>query len=154
MNTFTVGNVDITLEEPAGETANFEFKMIPGNTIAKDPQVTVATESEDCYLFVKVEKSENLDNYIDYTVNTNWTLVDESNLIYRYDGEIVKGTPISILADDQVTVKSTVDSTLMEAAKTNAPELSFTAYAIQSANMSESEALTEVLKLAGLGLGA
>lgn len=45
-NTFTVGNVDITLAET---TAN--YKMVPGNTIDKDPTVTVRAKSEACWLF-------------------------------------------------------------------------------------------------------
>ena len=35
-NTFTVGNIDITLAE-----TKTDFKMVPGSTIAKDPMVTV-----------------------------------------------------------------------------------------------------------------
>lgn len=56
VNTFTDSDIDITLEETTGE----DYKMVPGYTISKDPQVTVETSSEKCYLFVKLEKSENL----------------------------------------------------------------------------------------------
>ena len=37
-NTFTVGNVDITLTEPAwlGDTSADDVRLIPGKTIAKD----------------------------------------------------------------------------------------------------------------------
>ena len=47
-NTFTVGDINITLDETTSD-----YKMIPGYTIAKDPKVTVAANSEKCYLFVK-----------------------------------------------------------------------------------------------------
>ena len=64
-NTFTVGNIDITLAE-----TKTDFKMVPGNTIDKDPKVTVVGGSEDCWLFVKVEESDNLDDFITYTVDS------------------------------------------------------------------------------------
>lgn len=67
-NTFTVGNIDITLDE-----TTTDYKMVPGNTIAKDPKVTVKAGSEACWLFVKIEESANLDNYISYDVAEGWT---------------------------------------------------------------------------------
>lgn len=66
-NTFTVGTVEITLDEADVKVdgtyesdvnsrvdAN-EYHLIPGHSYIKDPQVHVAEGSEDCYLFVKVE---------------------------------------------------------------------------------------------------
>ena len=48
VNTFTVGDINIELKE----SENLNLKMVPGNTIAKDPKVTVKADSEACYLFV------------------------------------------------------------------------------------------------------
>ena len=63
-NTFTVGNVTITLNETpvdvygavvAGEPVmGNEYKLIPGHTYTKDPTIHVKAGSEQCYLFVKV----------------------------------------------------------------------------------------------------
>lgn len=78
-NTFTVGNVDIELYESElnadgtlkENTKAYEnsFKMIPGWTNNKDPKAVVSAGSEDCYLFVKVEPSANLGQYISYNVD-------------------------------------------------------------------------------------
>lgn len=79
-NTFTVGQVDISLDEAltndAGEKLAADkttvytdpdsqtladrvkantYKLIPGHTYVKDPTVHVAAGSEACYVFVKVE---------------------------------------------------------------------------------------------------
>ena len=54
-NTFTVGNVKITLSEPNWKAEN--AKMVPGTTIAKDPTITVNTGSERAYTFMKVQLS-------------------------------------------------------------------------------------------------
>lgn len=60
-NTFTVGNIQMTLTEtdiknPTGErvTSN-EYKIYPGQTYTKDPTVTILAGSEDCYVRMLVE---------------------------------------------------------------------------------------------------
>ena len=63
-NTFTVGNVKITMDESKVNeygvvqgtdrvTAN-TYKLVPNTTYVKDPTIHVAEGSEVCYLFVKV----------------------------------------------------------------------------------------------------
>ena len=62
VNTFTMGKVDIALTEPnyAGDTG--ALHVYPGQTYAKDPTITVAADSEDCYLVatVTITKRANL----------------------------------------------------------------------------------------------
>ena len=136
-NTFTVGNIDITLAETEGADASNQIKMIPGQTIAKDPKVTVEAGSEDCWLFVKVTESDNLETYISYDMEADWEAVPDAAGVYYYTGEAAKGTPISVLADDQVTVKDSVTKENMdalEASDATLPTLTFKAYAIQKAS--------------------
>ena len=65
-NTFTVGNVSITLDElktdvygvaTSGEqrVQKNAYKLVPGHTYAKDTTVHIAAGSEACYLFVKFD---------------------------------------------------------------------------------------------------
>ena len=42
VNTFTTSDIEIELKEDIGKTSNYQFKMIPGYTIDKDPKVTVS----------------------------------------------------------------------------------------------------------------
>lgn len=75
VNTFTDSDISIEL----GETTK-DYKMVPGWTIAKDPKVTVKANSEDCFLFVKIDKSANYGTYLeDYTVATGWTQLEDTN---------------------------------------------------------------------------
>lgn len=59
-NTFTVGNVEIKLDEtdidnPQGDRVQENsYKLIPGVSYVKDPMVTVLQGSEDCYVRLKV----------------------------------------------------------------------------------------------------
>ena len=70
VNTFTVGNINIVVDEknvdgipdengvitPARDQAN-EYKLIPGMVYDKDPAMTVKAGSEECYVRFRVELS-------------------------------------------------------------------------------------------------
>ena len=133
-NTFTVGDINIGLTE-----TTTDYKMVPGNTIAKDPTVTVKANSEACWLFVKVTESENLNNFITYTVDTGWTKLQDG-VYYREVPASAADQTFSVLADDAVTVKSDVTRTMLETAKTDAPTLTFKAYAIQKDHFATADA--------------
>ena len=146
-NTFTVGNVDIKLEETGLEDNETEqdFKMTPGSEISKDPTVTVIADSEKCYVFVKIEKSANLGTYIDYEVNAAWdSLSGETDVYYQIIDTATTDTALNVIGhtddegkwvNDVILVKDTVSNTEMDAADANAPTLKFTAYAVQFENM-------------------
>lgn len=57
VNQFTVGNVDITLTEPAW-VANDDHTLMPGSTYAKDPTITVGEKSQDAYVFLKMDMNK------------------------------------------------------------------------------------------------
>lgn len=127
-NTFTVGDINITLAE-----TKTDFKMIPGYTIAKDPTVTVVKDSEKCYLFVKVVESTNLKQFISYTVDNGWTaLTGVDGVYYRVVENSTADQEFGVLKDNQVTVKDTVTKADMNALTADTqPTLTFTAYACQ-----------------------
>ena len=132
-NTFTTSDVDITLTET---TTNYQ--MIPGYTITKDPKVTVLAGSEKCYLFVKVVKSTNFDNFMTYDMAAGWTQLkdasgnDVDGVFYRVVDTADMGTAYSVLANDQVTVRGNVTKTMLNNLTENTyPTLTFTAYACQ-----------------------
>lgn len=123
-NTFVVGeNIDIDLDETTGDN----YTVTPGATIAKDPYVTVNNNGEGCWVFVKIDN--NLPDFITYTVDSAWTLVPGETDVYYIQN--AAETDYAVLANDQVTVDSSVDATEIEAALANGNTLTFTAYAIQ-----------------------
>lgn len=129
-NTFTVGKVDIDLVETTGE----EYKMIPGNELDKDPTVKVLDGSENCWLFVKIEKANNPDTYLEYTVDSKWTALPDTEGVY-YIKDAKAGDTYSVLTNNKVTVKTTLTAADMTAANANKPKLTFTAYAAQADNL-------------------
>ena len=133
VNTFTTSDIKITLEETGATDNKASFKMIPGWTIAKDPKVTVLTGSEACWLFVKVEKSNNFDSFMTYEMADGWTqLQGVTGVYYRKVLTADIGTTYSVLKGDQVTVRRDVTKANMNALTTETyPTLTVTAYASQ-----------------------
>lgn len=84
-NTFTVGNVDITLTEPEWDAALKEdataATLIPGRVIAKDPTITVEETSQRAYTFMKVELSNDFAKLIaDYATAQKIDLTNETEM--------------------------------------------------------------------------
>lgn len=135
-NTFTVGDINIGLTETTAD-----YKMVPGNTIAKDPTVTVKANSEACWLFVQVTESTDLKDFITYAIAEGWTaLPGVDGVYYREVPASAADQTFSVLAGDAVTVKSDVTRTMLETAKADAPTLTFQAYAIQRDHFATADA--------------
>ena len=99
VNTFTVGNVAIKLDEAKANTdgslvPNAErvkansYKLLPGHTYNKDPMVTVLKDSEDCYVKMTVTftKANELDAIFAPTgaeLTSIFNGYDAANWIYK-----------------------------------------------------------------------
>ena len=146
-NTFTVGNVAITMDETDVDdsTPNKErdqansYKLLPGHTYTKDPIIHVDANSEDCYLFVKVD---NQIAAIEANGNTTvaaqmaakgWKAVEGKDGIYVYIG--TTAAPVAVKANDNVTVfeqlviAGTVNGDTLKDYKNKT--ITVTAYAVQ-----------------------
>lgn len=148
-NTFTTSDINITLNETTGE----EYKMVPGYTISKDPTVKVLEGSAECYLFVKVEKSENFSAFLTFEMEAGWTALDRvPDVYYRVVKADDIGTSYGVLKNDEVSVKDTVTKTMMDKLTVETyPSLNVTAYASQyskdgTANFTAAEAWDNVPK--------
>ena len=109
-NTFTYGNIAISLDETSEYaqatqiTGGMKFdKVIPGDTISKEPVITVETGSELCYVYVLVTNNlvlDNLANAVTYDIITDatqpeyWTVVKTigNSVLYRYSATIDAST--------------------------------------------------------------
>lgn len=146
-NTFTVGKVDITLDEektdvygvPVEPTARVTdgnaYKLIPGHTYTKDPTVTVVGGSEKCYLFVKVDAvNAELITYTVDTVSEKWQkLSGVDGVYYRVVDAKDADQPFTVLTGNQFSVKeNTTAEELAVITAENPSSLTFTAYAVQA----------------------
>lgn len=138
-NVFVAGDdLDVTFDETTGEDG--EYPMVPGAEISKDPTVTVKEGSVPCYLFFKAEKSDNLDDFVEYSFASDWEALEGVDGVYylAVESKTESDTDYSILTDDKVTVKDTVTKEMLKALDEDTnPTLTFTVYAIQSEGMED-----------------
>lgn len=130
-NTFTAGKVAITLEETDQQAS---YKLIPGKTYTKDPTITVSADSEDCYLFVKVENGiaeiEAGANSVNaqMSADNTWTGVNGSANIFYYKEKVSAGAKIKVFETFTIAAEKTGD----EIAPYNEKQIVVTAYAVQA----------------------
>ena len=134
-NVFTVGDITISLSE----SANLDLKMIPGKSITKDPKITVKGGSEDCWLFVEIEKVNDVDTYLSYAMEDGWTeLTGVTGVYYREVASNTVDQNFFVIKNNVVVVKESVTKAELEAVALDANpiKLSFTGYAIQKEGVS------------------
>lgn len=109
-NTFTVGNVDITLTEPNWEGSGSQDapEVYPGEPLAKDPTVT-NDGANPCFVRIKVEGLDCLGNagniiyrtdYVDNKLGENW--VKHSDGYFYYSKVLAVGAATDALFDQIV----------------------------------------------------
>ena len=144
-NTFTVGKVGITLDEAAVDaygvmvrdddgnlvdrvTTN-SYKLMPGHEYIKDPKIHVASNSEDSWLFVKVENGIadiEADTKIAAQMTQNgWSLVANETNVYAYSEKVSANENINVFGSFKLSGDANVS------AYENAA-INITAYAVQA----------------------
>lgn len=161
VNTFTYGDVNINLTETdtgldGDDNKNTnQYVMLPGQTIAKDPKLTVEKNSVESWLFVKLEKSSNFDSFLEYTVADGWAQLKDAEgkeVEGVYCREVSKSEAdqeFTVIKDDKVTVKDTVTKAQLNALDSNPesttyPKLTVTGYAVQKAGFETAAAAWKV----------
>ena len=145
VNTFTYGDINIDLEETDtnkdgdNDPNTNNYPRVPGQTITKDPTVTVLADSEDAWLFVKLEKSANFDTFMTYEMADGWTaLAGEDGVYYREVAKTAADAEFYVIKDNKVNVLGTVTKEMLNALDSGStatyPTLTITAYAVQRDN--------------------
>ena len=138
-NTFTVGKVAITLDETdvtnntSSRVRENAYHLLPGNTYTKDPTVHVAANSEDSWIFVKVDNQ--IANIADPTIAAQieangWTALDGVTGVY-YKTYTKNAAAEDLVVFRNFTIKGDVDYNALK--DYNNKTVVVTAYAIQKA---------------------
>ena len=149
VNTFTYGNINITLAETTGTS----YKIIPGKDIEKNPKVTVKGGSEACWLFVKVEEvgaiSTITTDPVHYAIDTGWAQLkdkdgkDVSGVYYRLVDAVENDTAFNVLKDNKIIVSGELTKETINGYAVQQPTLTFTAYAVQKENIADAKTAWE-----------
>ncbi len=143
-NTFTFGNVEITLDEAKvdedgvldgdSRVAGNEYKLMPGHEYVKDPTIHVDADSEDCWLFVKVEDGLaeiEADTTIEDQILANgWTALSGEDGVYYQEWANGDDADVPVFGTFTLTTDAPV-SDYGEA------KITITAYAIQADGLDE-----------------
>ena len=124
---FIAGDIKLELTDNANE-----FVIVPGQVISKETKVTVKAKSEACYLFIKLEKSTNFENYIEYEMASGWTeLAENTDIYYMELSKTEVDTEYGVFNNNQIAVKDTVTKQDFEELNGNNLTINCTAYAVQ-----------------------
>lgn len=153
-NTFTVGKVDITLDEAPVGTDGKEvegdrvkantYKLMPGHDYDKDPTVHFQAGSEASYLFVKVDNGiadaesteEGYKSIANQITDNSWIpLTGEEGVYYQKVAANTGDAAIDYLVFEGFTVSG--DLTNDGLAAFNNKTVTVTAYAIQADGFNE-----------------
>ncbi len=141
-NTFTVGDVQISLTETTGS----EYKILPGTTLMKDPYVTVQEGSDACWLFVQVDPSQNFELYCTFDIRAEWIPLSGTSGVYY---QSVEATAVDrnfrVLKNDRIYVRETLTEEMLNAIAV-LPKLDITAYAVQREGIATPEAAWQIVR--------
>ena len=171
-NTFTVGKIDLTLDEskvntmgqfvdedgnlievdengnPLGEVPRVksnQYKLFEKTEYTKDPVVHVGKDSEDCYVFVKVEngiadiEDKEATTIAEQIVANDWKSLGEGVYYKMYE-------TIAENVDYPVFEKFTIGNVAMDQLMGyDGKGISITAYAVQSAGIADAYAAWDMV---------
>lgn len=154
-NTFTYGDMTVELTESDTGLDGDEdddtnaYSLTPDAEIAKDPVVTVTGGTEACWVFVKVEESDNFNEYMEYTMAEGWKALDADTypgVYYLKAAGSDTAQKFDVLEGNKVAVKDSVTQGMLDELEMDKyPTLQFTAYAVQ---LSEVDDPTDAWKVA------
>lgn len=144
-NTFSIGKIGITLDEAqvdadgkaienVDRVKTNNYKLMPGHKYDKDPTVHVEKDSEDAYIFVKVENGISAfeaDTTIAAQIAAEgWTVLPSVNNVYYKEYTKDATQDVDLVVFRNFTIADGAESVSGWATATNA-EITITAYAVQ-----------------------
>ena len=128
---FTYGDINIEITETKEDSNNYE--LYPGKEIKKDTVITVNALSENCYIFIKINETANLGDYITYSLVETWKQLEGfEDVYYQEVSKSDSDQTFSIIKDNILKVKSDLTKVSLNAlTEKNYPKLTITGYAIQ-----------------------
>jgi len=147
-NTFTIGKIEITLDETdvdvygvkdgeARVTEN-DYKLIPGHEYIKDPTIHVKAGSEACYVFVKVTDEiaaiEDATTVADQITANGWEPLEGQTGVYY------KAQPAVTADKDLVVFKNFKIRTDADVSTYDGKTITVIGYAIQQDGFTTAEA--------------
>lgn len=139
-NSYTTDDKDAqgNLYDLADRVKSNEYKLMPGHTYVKDPTVHIAADSENSYIFVKVEngisglEAQDNNTIADQIVSeaNGWTKLNGVDNVY-YKEYTKTATVVNMKVFDQFKLGDEVETYGEKVADYTKANITITAYAVQ-----------------------
>ena len=144
-STFTAGNINISIKEQTSRNQ----RMLPGAVLKERPEVIVRANSEDCWLFIRIETAHDFDTFLSYVVDEEWTPLDNYDGVYwRKASFSTVDQSFDVLKNNEVFVKNTPTKEDYDKI-TEVPTLHLTAYAVQQTEFEDARSAWAVAETLG-----
>ncbi len=158
-NTFTVGDIKITLDEadvdeygvvvPDADPERVDendYLLVPNREYVKDPIIHVTANSEDSYIFVKIENNiadalvASGEGSIAAQLTANgWVQIGTSNVYYNTTKYTKNANVVDYPVFESITVKPEITNAALATAAQN-KQIVITGYAVQAEGFANAEA--------------
>lgn len=155
-NTFTVGKVALTLDEAKVDAYGVPvqgavrvkanaYKLIPGHSYTKDPTVHVTADSENSYIFVKVEngiaalEAQDNNTIAKQIADKGWMALNDVANVY-YKEYTSKNTVEDLVVFERFKIADAVSGTDAWNAIGENTKITVTAYAVQKDGFADAKA--------------
>lgn len=131
---FSYGDIKISIVEGnTNEDNSINYEILPGTQIIKDTVIVVEEKSEDNWLYIKIEQTDNFNDYMTYLVDDGWKKLEGyEDVYYREVNKLNEKQEFNVIKDKVINVRKDLtkkDFDLLT--DENYPTLSISAYAIQ-----------------------
>ena len=143
---FSYGDIKISIIEGETNDTAKNYEIMPGTKIIKNTEIVVEENSEDNWLYVKIEQTQNFNDFMTYTIDDGWEkLNDYENIYYRKVSKSNKKQTFNVIKDKTINVRKDLTKENFDLlTEETYPTLSISAYAIQrNENMDEIDTAEE-----------
>ena len=135
MNQFSYGNIKITLHDDSntGDENKINYEITTGTRIEKRTYIKVKEKSEDCWLFVKIDETDNFQDFMTYSMEDGWTKLEGKENIYYMEVDKSNQEQIfNVIKNNEILVRTDITKEQFSSLTLdNYPSFSVSAYAVQ-----------------------
>lgn len=147
---FSYGNIKISIHDQ-NEIDNenkINYEIVPGSKIEKKTYIKVKEKSEDCWLFIKIDETDNFKEFMTYSLEDDWINLKE-NIYYMKVNKSDREQIFNVIENDEMLVKEDITKEQFATLTSeNYPTFSIAAYAVQrNENIDEIDTALEAWQL-------
>jgi len=162
IQTYTIGNVSITMDvakvdvygmyetDITNRTTDNSYKLMPGKTYIQDPTIHISADSDDAWLFVKIENQ--ISDVTEPLQLNGWQPVEGYDNLYVYTGSGIAPVAVAgsydIVVFESFTIRGDATNQQLEQMKNKS--ISVNAFGIQAEGVRMEDAVRKAANALGV----